>query len=233
MNEHDIQLPDGGNSYMETDPSRLIVEPYNAASALLFLGIASYWFYRLRHAYAHQIFLSISSAFLMIGAIGGTIYHAFRISRFFILMDWLPILILCLMAGWYFLSKTLKNGWKAIGVIILFFIVQGFTWQYAGIRDPHTAININYGLMGMMVLFPVFIYLWRTNFQNWGYIALALLCFICALLFRIVDKDHLLPMGTHFLWHVFGAGACHLMFLFINRTYELPPPNRRPIFQNS
>ena len=41
-----------------------------------------------------------------------------------------------------------------------------------------------------------------------------------ALFSRIIDLrlDLGLPMGTHWLWHTFGALACHQMFNYLYHT---------------
>lgn len=211
-------LPDGGLWYSETNPANLIVEPFNAASALLFIGIALWWLFQLRGKFLERTFLYIAAVILLIGAVGGSIYHAFRYSAVFIYMDWLPILILCLMASTYFLFHVLKNIWWSLFIIIGIISIQIGVWNF-GNNNGHQNININYALMAITVLVPIFLFLRKKKFQN-GYLVVgAFSAFLCALLFRIVDYDKWLSMGTHFLWHLFGAAACHLLFLFVYRSF--------------
>lgn len=212
-------LPDGGLWYTETDPSHTIVEPFNAASAIVFIFIASWWIYKLRGKIEERSFLFISSIILMIGAIGGSIYHAFRISAFFIYMDWLPILILCLMASTYFLYHVLHNLWLSLAIMIGIILFQIGVWNIGNTRG-HYNINVNYALMAFTVLGPLYWFLKTKKFRDWHLVLFALIAFLCALFFRIVDQDKWWAIGTHFLWHLFGAVACHLMFLFIYRSYH-------------
>lgn len=211
-------LPDGGLWYSETNPANLIVEPFNAASALLFIGIAVWWLFQLRGKFIERTFLYIAAVILLIGAVGGSIYHAFRYSAVFIYMDWLPILILCLMASTYFLYHVLKNVWFALFIIIGIISIQVAVWN-SGHSNGHQNININYALMAVTVLVPIFLFLRKKRFENGHLVIGAFSAFLCALLFRIVDYDKWLSMGTHFLWHLFGAVACHLLFLFVYRSF--------------
>jgi hypothetical protein len=212
-------LPDGGLWYTETDPSHLIVEPFNAASAMIFIFIAGWWLGTLKGKFVERSFLFISSIILMIGAVGGSIYHAFRYSAFFLYMDWVPILMLCLMASTYFLYHIIKRFWLAIIIMIGVVALQIVVWN-AGNTRGHYNINVNYAMMASSVLFPLLLFMRIKKFRDW-YIVLGALCaFLCALFFRIVDGDKWISIGTHFLWHLFGALACHLMFLYIYRSYH-------------
>jgi hypothetical protein len=211
-------LQDGGLWYSETNPANMIVEPFNAASALVFIGIALWWLFQLKGKFVERTFLYICAVILLIGAVGGSLYHAFRYSAVFLYMDWLPILVLCLMASTYFIFHLLQNIWWSLMIIILIMIVQVITWNYGNINGHHN-ININYALMALTVLVPIFLFLRKKKFQNALFIIGAVFCFLCALLFRIVDYDKWLSMGTHFLWHLFGAAACHLLFQFVYLSY--------------
>jgi hypothetical protein len=211
-------LPDGGLWYTETNPTNFIVEPFNSASALVFIIIATWWLMQLKGKFSERTFLYISTLILLTGAVGGTIYHAFRYSAVFILMDWLPILILCLMAATYFLYHTLQSIYGSLGIMLGILVLQVWVWN-SGNTTGHHNININYAMMAATVLGPLLLFLRKKNFQNWHLVAYAVVCFASALFFRIVDQDAWLSYGTHFLWHLFGAIACHQMFLFIYRSH--------------
>jgi hypothetical protein len=216
-------LPDGGLWYAETDPTHLIVEPFNAFSAFLFVMMAVWWLFKLRGKFIERTFLYICSIILLIGAVGGSIYHAFRYATFFIYMDWLPILILCLMASTYFLFHILKNIWWALLIMLVIIVIQVAVWN-SGNTTGHNNININYALMAATVLVPIFLFLRKKKFKNGNLVIGALVAFLCALFFRVVDADRWLSMGTHFLWHLFGAIACQLLFVFVYRSFT-PPSN--------
>lgn len=212
--------PDGGVVYAETNLHQVIAEPFNAASAFVFLVIALYWVIRLKTNYRSHLFLGISTLILLIGAVGGTLYHAFRISRIFLVMDWLPILLLCVMASVYFLFNTTGKWWHGLLLLLGFFAVQTVMWRLVTAEHRHLLININYASMAILVLLPLGMFLVKNQFRNYQYIVASLVCFTLALLFRIYDRDLWLPVGTHFLWHCFGAVACHQVFLFIYKSQQ-------------
>jgi hypothetical protein len=219
MNEM-ITPPDGGVVYAETNLHNLIAEPYNAASASVFLVIALYWVMRIKTSYHHYLFLGISTIILLIGAVGGTLYHAFRISKIFLVMDWLPILLLCVMAALYFLYQTTGKWWHGLLLLLGFAGAQILMWKFVAAGHRQLSININYALMALLVLLPLALFLVKVRFRHYRYVVLSLLCFTLALLFRIYDHDNWLPVGTHFLWHCFGAIACHQIFLFIYKSKQ-------------
>ncbi|GAB4409520.1 MAG: hypothetical protein OHK0039_13280 [Bacteroidia bacterium] len=209
-----LRLADGGPVYAETDTSHLIAEPWNGASALLFLFIVAYWVWLLRGRYRRHLFLTLVQSVLAIGGIGGTLYHAFRVSQVFLVMDWLPILLICLASSVYFFIRAWGRWLPALAVIVGMVLLQGVLFR-SGWIPMRLAINVNYAMMGLMVLVPVVLLLVRTRFVAGQWVGIALLSFVAALFFRLADGWGWLPMGTHFLWHVFGAVACHSMFRYV------------------
>jgi len=207
-----IHPADGGPIYFESDFSAFIAEPWNMASALVFILIAGYWIYKSAPQRQKTPFVFYASILLLIGGIGGSLYHGFRNSSLTLLMDWLPILLLVLAAAVYFLKFT-TGSWKAsiLAVIILFFL-EFVNWNFAPVRLNN---NISYALMAIMVLIPTYLVLVKVNYKGWRDILLAFVSFTLTLIFRIYDRDGLLPMGTHFLWHSFGAVATFFMFRFV------------------
>ena len=205
---------DGGPIYTETDLSRVLVEPYNAISAAIFLLIVLYWAKMIWGKFKQHGFLSIAIPLLAVGGVGGTIYHAFRVSRIFLVMDWLPIMLLCLGTSLYFFIRIIGKWWMALLIMIFTFFAQGFLMR-SGLIPIQLAVSINYMVMALIVLLPTYLMLHRTRFKNGKYVLYALFSFIAAITFRILDPQALLPMGTHFLWHVFGALACHNMIHYI------------------
>ena len=68
---------------------------------------------------------------------------------------------------------------------------------------------------------PVLRHLARTGWKDVGLVAGALVGFAVAIGFRSIDLSvsiAFLPMGTHWLWHSFGAVAVHLLMLYIYRA---------------
>jgi len=224
-----------GPIYIETDFGRWLVEPWNAASAALFLLVTGYWLWRLRGRYREHAFLTACLPFIAIGGIGGTVYHAFRGHPVWLFMDWMPIAILCIATAVYLWARLLRRWWYSLLIIpglfgfwTLLFGVLGGT----GRRD--LAIGINYSVLAAVIGLPALGVLWKTGWRNAHLPALAVLFFALAVTSRQLDSlavstdrtwmTRWLPMGTHFLWHVFGAGAAHCVAAFL---FRLPPARAR------
>ncbi|MCX8530835.1 hypothetical protein [Chryseobacterium luquanense] len=213
-----IQLPpDGGMLYKETDMAQLFPEPLNAITSILFLAIAIFWTIKIKGSFRKYPFLTYCLILLYIGAIGGTIYHTFRQWPVFIMMDWMPILLLCLSAGFYFVAKSTKLYYGA-ATIFLYLIVMFALRNWILFYSTSLFINLNYALMASFVLFSVLRYLIYTKWKAGKWVGFALLSFAIALTFRIADTWELFHFGTHFLWHTFGAIATFCMFNYIYFT---------------
>jgi len=211
---------DGGMLYAETNLQHIFPEPLNAVTSIFFLAIALYWTFKLWGKWQQHTFLSIAVLLLYIGGIGGTIYHGLRRWNFFIMMDWLPIMLLCVFAGIYFTAK-LTRWYYALLIVVLYVVFQYFARGYFRSRgDMQLFININYAIMAGIVLLPVVAFLVHTRFKNGIWVGVALLAFVLALTFRIADAWKWLFFGTHFLWHAFGAVAAFCMFKYIHLINE-------------
>lgn len=207
-----------GPLYAESDFDKLIVEPINGISAALFILIVAYFAWVLRGEYKKHLFMTLSLGILLIGGIGGTIYHLFRQYPFFLHMDWLPIMVLCMAAGAYFFIKA-GGTWPQLGIAAAIYVAISFAVVYSPIREG-IQVNINYVMMAIIVVWPVYSVLRKTNFYESRWVFYGLLSFIAALIFRIIDfnpwvRENLDGIGTHFLWHVFGSLACFCIFQYV------------------
>jgi hemolysin III len=238
---HSSREPGAGPWYIETDMDRWIVEPFNAASAALFLLVAVYWFWRLRGRYREYPFLTACLPLVLIGGVGGTVFHAFRGHRVWLLMDWMPIAILCFAVGIYLWSKLLRRWWYALLIVPVVFGIQSLNFAFFRTRgEIQVAIAFSYSLLGAVILVPAVAVLVKTRWRFGRWPLAALVLFVAAIAARQIDSHAFatggtwmtrwLPMGTHFLWHVFGAAAGHCVAEYL---YRLPRvehllPNRPP-----
>ncbi|MCF8255289.1 MAG: hypothetical protein K9H61_09070 [Bacteroidia bacterium] len=217
----DLPMPDGGPHYSETDFSLFIVEPYNTLTAFIFVVLGLYWVVRLSDQTKTHTFLFWMSVLLLTGAVGGTIYHGFRKWPFFLAMDWMPIMLIILFTVYYCLYQVLGNHLKVIPAFLGFIGLQ-YLGRKFGPEGHNLSISVNYILMAIMVLIPIFLYSVKTNYKEVKWVVIALFCFVVAIGFRMADHSELLPMGTHFLWHVFGAAATHSMFWYLYEVRRIP-----------
>jgi len=213
------RLPDGGPVYVETPPdiekfTGTVAEPWNTVSACLFVLIVLLWIWRLRGRYRDHVFLTACLPLLLAGGIGGVLFHGRRTSFAFFLLDVIPIYLLGLSVMIWIWVRLGPRWHHLIG----FVAVLGFLQMFAQLRLPRQwAINVSYASLALMVLLPVVLALVRTRFFQGGWVVTALICFALAWVCRIADttRPPLLTMGTHWLWHLFGAATTAALSVYV------------------
>ena len=205
---------DSGPIYQETLAGRLPVEPFNTFSNIFFLIIILYFSFRVYTDYRKHRFLAWSLPVLSLGFIGGTVYHATRSHDIWMYMDWLPIVILCLSVSIYYIFKLNISRFLRIGFILtVLFLVLGV--QFLPLPQ-HENTSIGYIATAIGLLLPIVTYFITTKSVHWFYVLLAFLSFGIAISFRVLDNFmYILPMGTHWLWHSFGALSVFFLMNFI------------------
>lgn len=222
------QLQDRGPRYTETPPdpyapnAPFIVEPWNAVTAALFVVIAVAWIVRLRGRYKEYPFLMSCLPILLVGGIGGTLYHGLRTERLYFYLDVIPIQLLAL-AGAVYLAVRLwrRRGWLYLGgAVVVYLGTASLLFTLVLPRSRALAINLNYAALAIMVLLPMAVTLVYTRFRHGKWVAAGLLAFVIAWFFRLVDEKAgpYLSMGTHWLWHTFGAASTALIIEFYYRV---------------
>ena len=207
-----ITLPDGGSRYAETNLKKFVVEPWNAISSLFLLLPAIFWSIKIRRNIAENYFIFYCIPFLLMGGLGSTLFHAFRASRLLLLMDILPIMILTLSVGAYLWHKILKKWQYTFFIVFSSFMARSFLMS-SEYLSKHSASNISYLISGLTIFIPAFIILYKTKFRKVISLILSAFFFTVSLIFRRVDLMPLdsLPMGTHFLWHLFSAVGSYFL----------------------
>lgn len=221
-------MPDGGPRYAETPPdpyapgARFPAEPWNAATAALFVLVAAAWAWRLRGRFRDFPFLCACLPVLLAGGIGGTLYHATRTSYVLLLLDVVPIMALGFAASVF--AAVRHWGWRGVFFVpaaaALYAAVNLLLFHAAGPVGEQTTINISYAALAAVVLVPVGLVLVRTRFRHGGWVVAGLVAFAVAWCFRLIDRQvgYALPMGSHWLWHCFGAAATALLIEFFYRV---------------
>jgi hemolysin III len=212
-------LADGGPVYAETDLLRPIREPFNAVTAALFIFIAVQHLRRVRRRPEASGFLRAAGWILLIGGVGGTLYHALRVWRGFLLMDFLPIAILILLGSLRLLREQLGSWWAAAALTLGAIAAQVGLVAAFGARPRPSA---GYAMLSLLVIGPALVAAHRDHFRHARLLGTSLGAFAVALTFRALDGEGLLPMGTHFLWHIFGAVATWAVLAWFTRR-ELDP----------
>ncbi len=219
------RLRDWGPLYTETpaDPfapdAPLVAEPWNTATAALFIAIAVAFAWRVRGRAREFPFLTVCLPILLAGAIGGTLFHGTRTRIFYFLLDVVPISLLGL-AGSLFMAYRLWGRWMWLcylpAVAVFYLVVNRVLFRTVGQMSPQWSVNISYASLALIVLSPIALVLWRTRFRHGGWVVAGVVSFAIAWFFRLVDRDigATLPMGSHWLWHTFGAISTALMIQF-------------------
>ncbi|MBY0512437.1 MAG: hypothetical protein K2P78_00830 [Gemmataceae bacterium] len=233
------RMPDGGPRYAET-PAELhaprVAEPWNAATALLFVGIVLAWAWRLRGRYRAFPFLAACMPVLLVGGVGGALYHGLRSNRAFLMMDVIPISVLG-FAGAVFLTLRLTRRWvwgfAGVAVALaVYIVVNRLLFLLIAPESRQVAISLNYLALAALILIPIGLTLARSRFRHGGWIVGGVLSFATAMFFRWLDGNlqplaltGVLPMGSHWLWHTFGAVSTALVVEYFFRVEaERPPP---------
>jgi len=213
---------DGGPIYAETGTDGFLVEPWNALTSLLMLIPVIYWLIKLRKESGTYRFMLYAIPLIALGGIGSALFHGFRTSVVFLIMDIAPSAILTLSLAIYFWYKLLRKWYY---VLILFIPMLLVRFVIFAALPGHAAINASYAVTGLTILLPIPFLLYRMQYRGLWSITLTLFCFGLALMFREADTRAAvyLSIGTHFLWHVFSAigGFFILQYLYIFRKYEL------------
>ena len=222
------QILDGGPWYAETHiTDNLIVEPWNAFSSLAIAAPAVYFLWKIRKEPTQYAFLLACIPFLFLNGLGSTLFHSLRTSRIFLLMDFMPALILTLLITVYFWAKALPKWWMGILAVTPVFLMR---FGIIDLIPGQGGINASYTISGIAFLAPLFLILRKYDFKKSFNIIGGSICFILAIYFRQIDKQavDIIPFGTHFLWHIFsGIGAFLLAdYLYFLRNQELRPSKR-------
>jgi len=225
---HPDITPDHGLIYVETlkhiesGSDSIIWEPFNTATAAIFILIAIYWYVRIARAKKKSGFLIYCTTVLLAGGIGGTLYHGLRAVPLFMFIDGGAIGVLMFSFIYWLIFRLMNSVWKAV-LLMLGGIVVTFALMFVMISTGVFRGGPTYGYMtmGIVSCIPLFLYLRKTSFRGVKYILLGILTFAIALFSRYFDLKSILPMGSHFIWHLAGAVATTLLFIYVWKEYEV------------
>lgn len=210
---------DSGPIYQETIEGRIPVEPFNTYSNLIFIVILVYFWMKIRKNPKQHPFFLFAIPVIFMSWVGGTVYHGTRSHQFWLVLDWLPIMLVCLGGIVYFITKIKKKWWERLlfflGLMLLSFLPRLI------ILPNEYRISFGYAVTAITVLTPFIWYAYNTGWKNVQLILMAIFIFGLAVTFRTLDNiTVLLPMGTHWLWHTFGGVAVFFLLLYIYKDKE-------------
>lgn len=217
---------DSGPIYLETTSGRFPVEPFNTYSNLIFVVILIYWGVQVYKNRKQQWFLAIVLPIIFISYLGGTIYHATRSHELWLLLDWMPIMLLCAGLVVYFIFKLVGKWWQRLLFMVLLFGAS-FVLRQLPISNA-LKISLGYMVTALTILIPIVWYMYKTKWVNTRYAVSAFFIFGLAIYFRSIDlRQDFFAMGTHWLWHLFGGCAVHFLIAYIFKDNSLNLPLRK------
>ncbi len=201
----------------------LWAEPLNAVTNLAFLAAAVLMALRLRRmprrTWGHAWDLWLLTLVLGAIGIGSGLWHTFA-TRWGLLADVLPITVFIngylLAFGW----RMLRLRWVGLPLLWL-----GYQTGTVGLllAVPADALNGSVGYLPALA-FLVGFALWLRGRDGRMALTMALAAglFALSLTFRTLDATlcGVLPMGTHFLWHLLNAA---LLFLLLDALARARP----------
>jgi predicted membrane channel-forming protein YqfA (hemolysin III family) len=169
---------------------------------------------------------------LLAGGVGGTLFHGTRAARFFFLLDVGPIMLLGILGSLYMAFRYVGRNrlWTLFAVVVFYAAVNLLFFAALGPVNRQLSINLSYASLACVVLAPIALVLVRTRFRHGGWVATGLVSFGIAWCFRLIDQysAEYLTMGTHWLWHTFGAISTAAMVYYFYLVEGDPRGVQRP-----
>ena len=136
------------------------------------------------------------------------------------MMDYMPIMFIVLIASIYFWREVVGNWILVLTFTLLPIIIYRLIYETLAL--PHSiSISIGYSVMALVVIVPTVLHCVLRHPAGWKFLAGAMASFCAAIAFRVLDDmipASLLPMGSHFLWHIFGGLCCFFMLYYVYGT---------------
>ena len=212
-----------GLIYRETNLHGFPVDPWTTYSHILLLIVLIYWWKKVYGQFRKHAFLTFCLVLISLNFTGSFLYHSLRGPLIWILLDSLPIAILSVAVAVHFLVR-IKNLFLTV-LIIAFPLVSAFIVSLFSGLPAHDNPDIGYFAMGLIFVLSLMTYLGKSQWKNWQLIAGATGSVIIAISFRVADTRWnfpFLPMGTHWLWHVFSTISGYLLLRYVYLDDLLP-----------
>lgn len=211
-----------GPIYTETDLSRFPVEPWNTYSNILFLFIVLYFAYKTKLRFRDYPLIVTALPILLIGFIGGTVFHATRGDRMWLIMDFVPIFLLSFLASWVFWYQVTQRFFLSALLLCLPILISKLLRDYL-YTERHLSISLGYSVLALGIIIPAILHSKSRTWKDVRLLIISFALFGAAITFRQIDcclGARLFPMGTHFLWHIFGALStfCLMNYIFLSST---------------
>lgn len=202
------------DAYCErTDPG-LWAEPLNALTNLAFMAAAMLVLLvlrshpRLMRAQSWDLMLLIVLLFAI--GLGSGLWHLFA-TRWAELADVLPINLFIAVFLFSFLRRALEASWVASVAAVIAFEAASFALPF--VLSPRLLNGSIVYLPAWLLLIGFALELRRRKHELGPVFVGGAGIFSVSLVFRTVDRElcAVVPIGTHFLWHLLNAALLYLM----------------------
>jgi len=146
-------------------------------------------------------------------------YHGTRSNCFWLFLDWIPIVLNVGVLSFVFWNGYFQN-WK---IALLFglppTLAATLLQLYFGFH------SVLYSTLAYLSLFlsaiaSLIFWIRKKGSLHLRLLGFAMISVGLSFLARLAERSphfDFLTMGTHFLWHIFGAMTCHLVLLYLHR----------------
>jgi len=198
--------------YCERTSEAWTAEPINAISNVAFLvaGFAAWRLARKRHAMTDAPLIGALILIVPVIGVGSFIFHVVA-TRWTEWIDVIPILAFMLLYLWWAMSRLM-----GLSNLVKMAALLGFFAATFAIEESLPASILAGGAMYLPSLLA-FVVVGLAS-SNWSpgarkVFLLATTTFMVSWVMRTSDEPlcPLLPIGTHFLWHIFNATTVYLL----------------------
>jgi hypothetical protein len=200
--------------YCERTGSELWSEPVNALTNIAFI-LAGWWGLREARRNGADLTVIVLCWWVVAIGVGSSLFHTFA-NRLTMLADVVPIAIFTLAYTGFVIRRYLGFSWLATAAIFAGFYLG------AGFLTRQVPIWMNEATNGSMGYLPAFLALFV--FGSWvaarghpagRWIVAGAFTFLVSVIFRALDHEvcHVLPIGTHFMWHILNAVMLGLLLI--------------------
>lgn len=206
-----------------------MAEPLNVLSSFAFMAVAIsiYRYYRreedVRGKWAWDIIALMAITFII--GVNSVIFHAYPTPTTE-LMDTLAIVFFIMIYFWSVLFRIGRCNFFQATVCFIAFL--GFS--HILVHQFPKALNDSIGyLSSMIALIMIAVHLHLKARPSSQHFMLAAIVGVCSLFCRAIDKEvcSMLPVGTHFLWHMLNATLLFILLKQIIRNVNREARLRR------
>ena len=211
-----LKMPDGGRYNAETVPERFPVEPLNAVTNALFLVLIVYWVRKTKLNLPKHPLLTMILPIVLAGTVGGVGHHLFRNDRIWHDIDMLCIFFAVIMTCVFFWYRVTKN-WSLSFCFTLFYPLALRAVMFNAAITDRISVFVVFAAMALWIFVPAVIYCWQNKLAHLGYLGASAFIFTMAMVCRQVDVDMqtYFERGSHFLWHILGVLAAHVLMTYV------------------